>query len=413
MMEGVVSETFVGRPAKVLDVLEGGHAFHVRLQDGRTARITTENETDLKRGDVVLASDDRWETATQDLWVEALAVGIVRKLNKGSIVLETALGIQVLKGSPPENLAIGNTVEFSDVDGIVNVVAASPIRVRDVGVDGEDVLREYLIDRDEENGPTFDQFGGYPEVVARARELIETQLERREELKSIRARPVKGVIFTGPPGTGKTHLARIIAHESGADFFLVSGPSIVSKWMGDSEDTLRKIFDAAAASKRNRAIIFFDEIDGIAERRSGDSHEASKRLVAQLLTLLDGFESSAGEVIVIAATNRVDDIDEALLRPGRFDWEIEFGLPTAADRYEILRVSARRVNTVGDLPLEEIAQLSDGWSAARLTSVWTEAALFAASDRRGAIADEDLAQAFERVSSRSLRSRKGAGNVNS
>jgi transitional endoplasmic reticulum ATPase len=413
MTEGVVSETFVGRPAKVLDVLEGGHAFHVRLQDGRTARITTENETDLKRGDVVLASDDRWETATQDLWVEALAVGIVRKIGKDSIVLETALGIQILKASPPENLAIGNTVEFSEVDGIVNVVAAAPIRVRDVGVDGEDVLREYLIDRDDENGPTFDQFGGYPEVVARARELIETQLERREELKSIRARPVKGVIFTGPPGTGKTHLARIIAHESGADFFLVSGPSIVSKWMGDSEDTLRKIFDAAAASKRKRAIIFFDEIDSIAESRSGDSHEASKRLVAQLLTLLDGFESSAGEVIVIAATNRVDDIDEALLRPGRFDWEIEFGLPTVADRYEILNVGSRRVNTVGDLPLEEIAQLSEGWSAARLTSIWTEAALFAASDRRGAIADEDLAQAFERVSSRPLRSRKGAANVNS
>jgi len=412
---GNPSEVILGRVARVVAIEADGRTFHARLQGGGAVRVSSTAFVTVGVGDNVLVGDAGWQSIPDDVWIDERTVGVVRLLEKDGVLLESALGLRFLRRKPNKKLklAAGNTVEFDDFGGVVRVISESPIRVRDVGVDVEDVLRDYLLERDEENGPTFDQFGGYPEVVARARELIETQLERREELKSIRARPVKGVIFTGPPGTGKTHLARIIAHESGADFFLVSGPSIVSKWMGDSEDTLRKIFDAAAASKRKRAIIFFDEIDSIAESRSGDSHEASKRLVAQLLTLLDGFESSAGEVIVIAATNRVDDIDEALLRPGRFDWEIEFGLPTAADRYEILRVSARRVNTVGDLPLEEIAQLSDGWSAARLTSVWTEAALFAASDRRGAIADEDLAQAFERVSSRPLRSRKGAGNVNS
>jgi transitional endoplasmic reticulum ATPase len=412
---GNPSEVILGRVARVVAIEADGRTFHARLQGGGAVRVSSTAFVTVGVGDNVLVGDAGWQSIPDDVWIDERTVGVVRLLEKDGVLLESALGLRFLRRKPNKKLklAAGNTVEFDDFGGVVRVISESPIRVRDVGVDVEDVLRDYLLERDEENGPTFDQFGGYPEVVARARELIETQLERREELKSIRARPVKGVIFTGPPGTGKTHLARIIAHESGADFFLVSGPSIVSKWMGDSEDTLRKIFDAAAASKRKRAIIFFDEIDSIAESRSGDSHEASKRLVAQLLTLLDGFESSAGEVIVIAATNRVDDIDEALLRPGRFDWEIEFGLPTAADRYEILRVSARRVNTVGDLPLEEIAQLSDGWSAARLTSVWTEAALFAASDRRGAIAGEDLAQAFERVSSRPLRSRKGAGNVNS
>lgn len=411
---GNPSEVILGRVARVVAIDDDGRTFHARLQGGGAVRVSSTAFVTVDVGDSVLVGDAGWQSIPNDVWIDERTVGVVRMIEKDGVLLESPLGLRFLRHKPSEKLklAVGNTVEFDDFSGVVRVISESPIRVRDVGIDGEDVLRDYLIDRDEENGPTFDQFGGYPEVVARARELIETQLERRDELRSIRARPVKGVIFTGPPGTGKTHLARIIAHESGADFFLVSGPSIVSKWMGDSEDTLRKIFDAAAASKH--AIIFFDEIDSIAESRSGDSHEASKRLVAQLLTLLDGFdESSTGEVVVIAATNRIDDIDEALLRPGRFDWEIEFGLPTATDRYEILRVSARGVNTTGDLPLEEIAQLSDGWSAARLTSIWTEAALFAAGDRRGAIADEDLAQAFERVASRPLRSRRGADNVNS
>ncbi|MBK2942544.1 ATP-binding protein, partial [Klebsiella pneumoniae] len=168
--------------------------------------------------------------------------------------------------------------------------------------------------------------------------LIDTQMLRQDELRAIGARPVKGVLFTGPPGTGKTHLARIIAQESGADFYLVSGPTVVSKWVGDSEETLRRIFEAAAASSGGRAIVFFDEIDSSAERRAGDTHEASRRLVAQLLTLMDGFGRDGANVVVIAATTRADALDPALTRPGRFDWELEFGMPTLHDRYCILKV---------------------------------------------------------------------------
>ncbi|MDJ0355667.1 ATP-binding protein [Paenarthrobacter sp. PH39-S1] len=212
------------------------------------------------------------------------------------------------------------------------------------------------------------------------------------------------MLFTGAPGTGKTHLARIIAQESKADFYLISGPSIVSKFVGDTENTLRRIFDAATNATSGRAIIFFDEIDSIAEKRTGESHEASKRLVAQLLTLMDGFDDKGKSVVVIAATNRVDALDPALTRPGRFDWEIEFGLPTIADRYEILKVRARQLTTSGELPLEDVAALSEGWSAADLTSIWTEAALLAAGDSRGVIVAEDVAQAFERVALRPRRS---------
>uniref|UniRef100_A0A183CR73 AAA domain-containing protein n=1 Tax=Globodera pallida TaxID=36090 RepID=A0A183CR73_GLOPA len=253
-------------------------------------------------------------------------------------------------------------------------------------------------------------FGGYPSVVSRAKELIETQLERHAELEAIGARPVKGILFTGPPGTGKTHLAKIIANQSGANFYDISGPAIVSKWVGDTEGLLRKIFDHASSNDSGKSIIFFDEIDSIAESRTGDSHEASRRLVAQFLTLMDGFDTKNNATVVIAATNRADALDPALTRPGRFDWEIEFGLPTVLDRLEILKIGPRRIRCSDDLPLIDIAIRSHDWSAARLTSIWTEAALIAASDKRAKIAGEDLAQAYERVAHRPERKIEGGSS---
>ena len=217
-------------------------------------------------------------------------------------------------------------------------------------------------------------------------------------------------MFTGPPGTGKTHLARIIANQAGASFYDISGPAIVSKWVGDTEELLRKIFEHANETDRGKSIIFFDEIDSIAESRSGDSHAASRRLVSQFLTLLDGFDTRESATIVIGATNRADALDPALTRPGRFDWEIEFGLPDFLDRLEILSVGTRKIQSSDQLPLFEIAKRTHNWSAAKPTSIWTEAALTAAKDRRESIAGEDLAQAYERVASRPERKRKNETN---
>lgn len=406
------SEILVGRPGRVVVLENDGRTFHVQLQGGGSARVTSSAPVLIEPGDAVLVSDIGWHRIPADVWTDERNVGVVRRIAKDGVLLETALGLRLMKRKPKKKLkvSVGNTVEFDDHAGIVSVISESPIRARDVGVE-DDVLADYLVARDDAAGPTFDSFGGYLEVRTRATELIETQLERKDALDTIGARPIKGIIFTGPPGTGKTHLARIIAHASGAAFYLVSGPSIVSKWVGDSEETLRRIFEAAA--KDERAIIFFDEIDSIAERRTGESNESSKRVVAQLLTLLDGFDQKAGNIVVIAATNRVEDVDDALLRPGRFDWEIQFGLPDLLDRIDILRVGERRVVTTGELPLEEIAALTDGWSPARLSSIWTEAALVAAGDGRRFIADEDMAQAYERVASRPTRIKDGvSGNVN-
>lgn len=406
-LDGDVEDRFEGNLIKVVEVVDNGLAFFGRLPDGRTARFSFGERVALKRGDIVLAGQDRWALAPDAVWPDDTTVGVVRRILEDGIAVEAGVGIRILKGKPAIEVAVGNTIEFNEIDGITRIVSETPLRLRDIGVDDEDI-ESYLVSRDE-NSATFASFGGYHDVRDRAVELIETQLDKKDALDAIGARPVKGIIFTGPPGTGKTHLARIIARESSAAFYLVSGPSIVSKWVGDSEETLRRIFQAAA--KEKRAIIFFDEIDSIAERRTDDSHEASKRLVAQLLTLLDGFDQESNNVVVIAATNRIEEVDEALLRPGRFDWEIPFGMPTAIDRLEILTVGACRHRTSGELPLEEIAALTDGWSPARLTSIWTEAGLVAVGDGRKSISGEDLAEALERVSTRPSRAGKEGGRV--
>jgi transitional endoplasmic reticulum ATPase len=396
---------FVGQLFKVLRVDTDDLTIHFQTQNGQTGRVSgLDGIAEVEPGDVIILGQNDWEFAPEDVWRESSQIAAVRRvLDDDSVLVDSGVGFQRVRNSSKVAVKPGNMVEYSDSRGVIGVVSELPIKSGLFGNDTENVEAEYLVDTAGE-GPTFKDFGGYPEVVARAQELIETQLAHRAEIDEIGARPVKGVLFTGQPGTGKTHLARIIAHESQADFYLISGPSIVSKWVGDTEDTLRKIFEAATNSRSGRAIIFFDEIDSIAEKRTGDSHEASKRLVAQLLTLMDGFDDKGKSVVVIAATNRIEALDPALTRPGRFDWEIEFGLPTITDRYEILKVRAAHLKTSAELPLADIAVQTEGWSAADLTAIWTEAALVAAGDTRGVIAAEDMAQAFERVARRPRRS---------
>lgn len=393
----------VGAIVRVVNADVEEMTVHFRTQDGRGGRATgLQNLEIVSPGDVLILGEAGWERAPEDIWHESSQITTVRLLLENGVLVDSGVGFQRIANPLGLDLKPGNMIEYNDSQGALSIVSDRPLKSGIFGNENENVENVYLVDK-AGSGPTFKDFGGYPNVVGRARELIETQLEHRDELEAIGARPVKGILFTGAPGTGKTHLARIIAQESKADFYLISGPSIVSKWVGDTEDTLRRIFEAATNAKSGRAIIFFDEIDSIAERRTGESHEASKRLVAQLLTLMDGFDDKGKSVVVIAATNRVEALDPALTRPGRFDWEIEFGLPTMSDRYEILKVRASQLQTIGELPIEDIAAMTDGWSAADLTSIWTEAALVAAGDSRAVIAPEDVACAFERVASRPRR----------
>ncbi|VVB96129.1 VCP-like ATPase [uncultured archaeon] len=187
-------------------------------------------------------------------------------------------------------------------------------------------------------GITYEDIGGLSEEIQRLREMIELPLKHPEVFERLGIESPKGVLMYGPPGTGKTLIARAVANESGANFCSIAGPEIMSKYYGESEQRLREIFEQA--KKDAPSIIFIDELDSIAPKREEVTGEVERRVVAQLLTMMDGMEER-GQVVVIGATNRIDAIDPALRRPGRFDREIEIGVPDLADRLEILQIHSR------------------------------------------------------------------------
>jgi transitional endoplasmic reticulum ATPase len=192
-------------------------------------------------------------------------------------------------------------------------------------------------------GVTYEDIGGLKEELQKVREIIELPLKYPELFQRLGIDPPKGVLLHGPPGTGKTLIAKAVANEIGASFFTINGPEIMSKFYGESEQRLREIFEEA--KENSPSIIFIDEIDAVAPRRDEVTGEVERRVVAQLLTLMDGLEER-GQVIVIGATNRIDAVDPALRRPGRFDREIEIGVPDREGRFEILQVHTR------NMPLE-------------------------------------------------------------
>ncbi|WP_379548291.1 ATP-binding protein [Qipengyuania sp. DSG2-2] len=405
MGEFYETDLLTGVICKVISVDDDRCKIIVRSANDKTLMITDRENALPAKGDIIFVTETSWEAIGSTAWPNQNQIAVVKQLlDDGRVVVEANYIVSFLKNPKGLKLERGNTVEHNDTDGIVGVISAKPIQRDNPYLEAEDTSEDYLID-DSKADYSFDDFGGYADAVSRIRELIRNQIENREYLDAMKVRPIRGVLMTGPPGTGKTFLARIIAKHTGAKFFLVNGPTVVSKWLGQSESTLRQIFDAALKSE-DGAIIFFDEIDSIAADRSGDTHEASKKLVAQLLTLMDGFDESAGHVIVIAATNRADTLDPAITRPGRFDWEIEFGLPNLRDRFEILVKSVARHQTANDLPISGVAAKTDGWSAAELVLIIAEAGQIAASDQRREIAAEDFAQGFERVTARLLNKAK-------
>lgn len=219
---------------------------------------------------------------------------------------------------------------------------------------------------------TYEDIGGLGDAVGRVREMIELPLRHPELFKRLGVEAPKGVLLHGPPGTGKTLLAKAVANETNTSFYTIGGPEIMSKFYGESEEKLRSIFEQA--EKNAPSIIFIDEIDSIAPKREEVSGEVERRIVAQLLSLMDGM-SSRGKVVVIGATNRVDAIDPALRRPGRFDREIEIGVPDRNGRLEIMQVHTRGMPLAKDVNLEKIADVSHGFVGADLQSLSKEAGM--------------------------------------
>ena len=221
---------------------------------------------------------------------------------------------------------------------------------------------------------TYEDIGGLEEEIQKIREMIELPIRHPELFKRIGIDPPKGVLLHGPPGTGKTLLARAVAYETDAHFITISGPEIMSKFYGQSEENLRKVF--IEAKENSPSIIFIDELDSIAPKRGEVTGEVERRVVAQLLSLMDGLEGR-GEIIVIGATNRVNDIDPALRRPGRFDREIEIGVPDTDGRYEILLIHTRGMPLYSDVELQKIAEKTHGFVGADVEALAKEAAMLA------------------------------------
>jgi transitional endoplasmic reticulum ATPase len=227
-------------------------------------------------------------------------------------------------------------------------------------------------DADEEKiDVSYEDIGGLDDELDRIREMIEMPLSEPEQFHRLGIDPPSGVLLYGPPGTGKTLIARAVANEVDAYFDTISGPEIVSKYKGESEERLREAFDRA--TENAPSILFVDEIDSIAGARDDDA-DMENRVVAQLLTLMDGLEDR-GRVVVIGATNRVDTIDEALRRGGRFDREIEIGVPDETGRREILDVHTRDMPVADDISLDDVASQTHGFVGADLASLTTEAAM--------------------------------------
>jgi len=219
---------------------------------------------------------------------------------------------------------------------------------------------------------TYEDIGGLHEAVQKIREMVELPLRHPELFTRLGIEPPKGVLLYGPPGTGKTLLAKAVANESGSHFISVSGPEFMSKWYGQSEQNLRKIFKEA--EKNAPAIIFIDEIDSIAPKREEVSGEVERRVVSQMLTLMDGLKSR-GKVIVIAATNRENALDPALRRPGRFDREVVIGVPDQQARKEVLQIHTRNMPLTDDVNLKRLAAVTHGFVGADLEALCKEAAM--------------------------------------
>jgi transitional endoplasmic reticulum ATPase len=219
---------------------------------------------------------------------------------------------------------------------------------------------------------TYEDIGGLRDEVTKVREMIEIPIKHPELFERLGIEPPKGILLHGPPGTGKTLLAKAVANESDANFISIQGPEIISKYVGEAEERLRQIFKQA--QENAPTIIFIDEIDAIAPKREEVVGEVEKRVVAQLLALMDGLEAR-GNVIVIAATNRPNAVDPALRRPGRFDREIEIGVPDRRGRKEILQIHTRSMPLAKDVNLDRLADLSHGYVGADMQALCKEAAM--------------------------------------
>ncbi|WP_312912474.1 CDC48 family AAA ATPase [Natronosalvus caseinilyticus] len=264
-------------------------------------------------------------------------------------------------------------VRIVDTEPSGTVVVRNTTKIDTVGEDGDSITVSDP-DADDVSAPTvtYEDIGGLEDELEQVREMIELPMRHPELFHTLGIEPPKGVLLHGPPGTGKTLMAKAVANEIDAHFKTISGPEIMSKYYGESEEQLREVFEEA--EENAPAIVFIDELDSIAPKREEVGGDVERRIVAQLLSLMDGLEER-GQLTVIATTNRVDAIDPALRRPGRFDREIEIGVPDRVGREEILRIHTRGMPLTEDVDLDQYAENTHGFVGADLENLARESAM--------------------------------------
>ncbi|GHJ54427.1 ATPase AAA [Nonomuraea sp. TT08I-71] len=382
-----------GNIVKVRLVEPEASRLWVDLQDGRSATITLAAYEDYAAGDVLFCQDGFTpEKVPDELWGKSTQVGTIRHVSGGRVIVDVDGSLKAYPQRSSLPFQAGQTVEIDSTGRPGRLLSERP--VDRLGLADRDTIDVESLVVEPAGELTLEDFGGSPDIVNRAANLVRVALDPHNRIKEIGANPIKGMLFTGPPGTGKTHLAKVLAGLAGATFYNIAGPTIVDQWVGQSERALRSIFDHA---RRNApAILFFDEIDSLFTRRGSSTHEATNRLVGQLLSLLDGF-SAFEQVMVIATTNLPESLDNALLRPGRLSHKIQFTLPDTADRAAICEASSRHIKFSEPVDPHMLAEATPGWTSSDIAAIWTEAAILAALDGRVTLCLEDVHEGMQRV----------------
>ncbi|MFB6222471.1 MAG: proteasome-activating nucleotidase [Haloarcula sp.] len=332
---------------------------------------------------------DHLERENETLKTSSLYIATAEELtDDGVVVKQHGNNQEVLTEVSPSirnSLEAGDRVAINDSFGVKQIL------------DPETDARAQAMQVDGSPDVTYDDIGGLEEQIREVREAVEEPLVNADQFREVGIEPPSGVLLHGPPGTGKTMLAKAVANETDATFIKMAGSELVRKFIGEGARLVRDLFELA--SEREPAIIFIDEIDAIASKRtesktSGDAEV--QRTMMQLLSEMDGFDER-GEIRIIAATNRFDMLDRAILRPGRFDRLIEVPNPDQIGRERILEIHTQEMNLADGVDLEAFAIETDGLSGAELASLATEAGMFAIRDGRTTVQQTDLHDALEKI----------------
>ena len=371
-----------GTPARAVGNYPEDEGLMISRLDGlqrANAEIGSGDYVEVRKAEAKPAQRVVFAPAAKNLRLHGSAHALKRSfgmkpITAGDVVATTGQQ-QIMRGDiPPELRQMLTAPAYALQEIRLVVVSTQPKGIVLIDANTEVELRpEYTEAKDARRADvTYDDIGGIGSTIDQLREMVELPLRYPEIFERLGVDPPKGVLLHGPPGTGKTRLARAVANESDASFFHIAGPEIMGSAYGESEKRLRELFEEAAKSAPS--IIFIDEIDSIAPKRGQVTGETEKRLVAQLLALLDGLEPRQN-LVVIAATNRPEAIDEALRRPGRFDREIVIGVPDERGRREILAIHTRGMPLAEGVDLEELARKTYGFVGADVAALTREAAI--------------------------------------